>query len=375
MARPGPEWSNAPCRLLVVADAAGATLQLNLLRPLAAAVAAGACRLTVVTEADGPDIAWSARWDALRPHAVFASRYAGVGAAALRDEARRRGTPLVFHLDDNLFEVPEAAGAAKARRYRDPTRQAALRLLLEQADLVYLSTATLRDQITDHARLPAACVIGAIASASDPLPAPLAARGGMPVFGYMASGSHGPDLALAMPGILAALAARPGARFELFGSLAMPPPLAALGERVRHIAPVADYDGFLHRLRDLGWAWGLAPLGPGRFNAAKTDTKWVEYAAAGVPALVSAHPVYTASAADGAAIAVTDPDWASVLPAVLGDHARSGAVLARARARLATQYPLVRLTEQIRGVLGAAGVDATAVAALAPAGEGQVWAA
>ncbi|HEV7265849.1 MAG TPA: glycosyltransferase [Falsiroseomonas sp.] len=366
---PAPVAPRAPLNLLVIADAAGATLQINLLRPLRAALAAGACRIHLVTEAE--EAAWRLAggrpgetvrrlWDEAAPTAIFVSRYGGGLAEEIVAAAKRHRTPLLYHLDDNLFAVPREAGASKVAKYGAPERQAAMRHLLSQADLVYLSTTRLRDQLAEAGLLPVrrdAVQIARIASASDPLEPGVPRDGPGPVFGYMASSSHGPDLALALPGIEAALQRHPGARFEIYGSLPMPGTLAGrFGARVRHHPAVPDYDAFLRGLADLGWHWGLAPLRQGRFNEAKTDTKWVEYAAAGIPCLASHHPVYEAPLAAGAAVSVGDDEWAEALPAAVADAAARESMLAAAQRRLRAEHGLARMTAQLTEAFGAAGV-------------------
>jgi glycosyltransferase involved in cell wall biosynthesis len=234
---------------------------------------------------------------------------------------------------------------------------------VSRADLVYLSTTRLQDQLHAIGVLPArpdATWVGAIASASDPLEPLTAAAtsdGLSPVFGYMASSSHRPDLALALPGIEAVLRNDPTARFEIYGSLAMPAPLCErFGPRVRHHAAVADYDAFLGGLRDLGWSWGIAPLRPGRFNEAKTDTKWVEYAAARIPCLASQHAVYADCLSDGAAVGVSDAEWEAALPRALADTRLRTETLERSRRRLSARHNLARMTSQLQDVFRRVGV-------------------
>jgi hypothetical protein len=92
-------------RLIIIGDEAGATLQINLLRPLRAALLAGTCRIYLITEAD--ERAWrrgggqdgravlEALWHDARPTAVFVSRYGGRLAAEIAAVGRRHATPLV----------------------------------------------------------------------------------------------------------------------------------------------------------------------------------------------------------------------------------------------------------------------------------------
>lgn len=364
-----PAPRDAGSSILAIADAAGATLQINLLRPLAKAVTAGGLRLQVFTEEDERLALGSgfterslveALWRQSLPQLVFVSRYGGGLAEEILAQTQRSGTPLVYHLDDNLFEVPPEAGTAKARKYGDPQRQSSMRALLRQASVAYISTGRLAEQLREGDLLSGPTMVGEIASASDPLQAPRAGRTRTGHFGYMASSSHAPDLALALPGIVNALRAREDLRFTVFGSLRPPPELETFGRRVNHVGAVPDYDRFLATLAEMDWDWGLSPLRPGRFNEAKTDTKWVEYAAAGIPCLVSRHPVYESCLEDGAAVAVADEEWGEILPRVLADEALAARTAAAARDRLVRRHGLDRMAEQLAVLFRRAGVGAAA---------------
>jgi hypothetical protein len=355
----------AKLRLLVVADAAGATLQINLLRPAHAAIAADDMRMVILTEEDerlAVKSGGSAQqlladaWQQAAPHLVFVSRYGGSLAEALLQKSADKGIPLVYHIDDNLFEVPIEAGIEKAKKYGAPARQQAIRALLERANTVYLSTERLGEQLRKHAQLAASMFAGEIASASDPISGGGPVAQSRPRFGYMASSSHAADLQLALPGVIAGLTANPDLHFTIFGSLRPPPELAGFGSRVEHVPAVGDYDGFLSQLAAMRWDWGLAPLRPGRFNEAKTDTKWVEYSAAGIPAIVSDHPIYQDCSRNGAAVRVGDMQWAEVLPQVLADRALAERTLAAARERLINHHGLGHMAMQLSHVLKLAGL-------------------
>ncbi len=362
----GPEDPDrAKLRLLVVADAAGATLQINLLRPAQAAVAAGDLRMVVVTEEDERLAVKSGRtaqqlladaWQQAAPHLIFVSRYGGSLAETLLQICADKNVPLVYHIDDNLFEVPPEAGVEKARKYGAPARQQAIRTLLKGADTAYLSTARLAEQLREHAQISARLFVGEIASASDPISTLGSAGSIRPRFGYMASSSHAADLQLALPGVVAALTSNPDLHFTVFGSLQPPPELGAFGARVEHLPAVGDYDGFLRQLAAMRWDWGLAPLRPGRFNEAKTDTKWVEYSASGIPTIVSDHPIYQDCSQNGAAVRIGDTQWTEELPKVLADRALAERTLANARKRLISHHGLNHMAAQLERVLKLAGL-------------------
>ncbi|EHS52124.1 hypothetical protein PDO_4890 [Rhizobium sp. PDO1-076] len=356
----------AKLRFLVVADTVGATLQINLLRPTHAAVTAGEVRMVILTEEDERLAVTSGRsarqvladaWQQASPDLVFVSRYGGSLAEAIAEMAAIKRVPLVYHIDDNLFEVPLDAGVEKAKKYGAPARQRAIQTLLERADTVYASTLQLAAQLRDHAQLPAGIFIGEIASASDPICHECSVTRSGPRFGYMASSSHAADLQLALPGVISSLTANPDLHFTVFGSLRPPPELGEFGARVEHVPAVGNYDGFLLQLAAMRWDWGLAPLRSGRFNDAKTDTKWVEYSAAGIPTIVSDHLIYQNCSQNGAAVRVDDDQWARMLPQILADRALAERTLASARERLIDQYGLRHMAAQLSRVFELAGLS------------------
>jgi hypothetical protein len=365
LGRAGPGCSKL--NLLTIADAVGATLQINLIRPLKAATFDGAIQVFIFTEEDEQSEFKSGVaqadlvdriWQESQPDALFISRYGGSLADAILWKAKQCLTPVIYHIDDNLFEVPEEAGPAKFRKYGSAERQAAMKKLLQGANVNYVSTRRLADQLSERNVLGTNVFIGEIASASDPISPQRRARSNGLRLGYMASSSHAPDLQLALPGIRAALTQFPGLRFTVFGSLRPPAELESYGARVEHVPAVGDYDGFLRQLAEMGWDWGLAPLRAGRFNEAKTDTKWVEYAAAGIPCLVSDHPVYSRCSEKDAAVAVSDQAWGTVVPRVLADVDFTNRTRAAAYERLLRFYGQRHMTSQLLDVLSCAGLMA-----------------
>ena len=199
--------------------------------------------------------------------------------------------------------------------------------------------------------------VGEIASASDPIRYGSAVKQNGLHLGYMASSSHAADLELALPGIIMGLTANTELQFTVFGSLRPPAALSKFGSRVQHIPAVGNYDDFLEQLAAMRWNWGIAPLRPGRFNEAKTDTKWVEYSAAGIPTIVSDHTIYQECIRNGAAVQVGDMDWADRLPVILADRVLAERTLEAARERLIKYHGLVRMSVQLSHVFKLAGLS------------------
>ena len=381
LSRPRLTVRDAPAedqlRILAFADRLGPTLQINWMRPLAASRRQGRSAVWLVEErqfearaallgASGVQRDLDALFRELRPHLVAVSRYGGPSAKAMVEAAKRHGIPLVFHIDDNLLAVDPDIGAAKVARHAAPQRIAALKLLMTEADLVYVSTEALRRQLDALGLTFKACHVGAIAGGADVMrrrdPEPGTAKA--ITIGYMASSSHVADLAMVMPALLRILDERPEVRVEVFGSLKVPEALAQKACRAH--PPVDNYDAFLDRLASMPWDIGLAPLRTTEFNLAKTNTKWIEYAAAGIPVICSDHPVYRDVIAAGGATPAADDRWYDVICAMIDQPERRRAQLETAQRLLEHEYSLQRLRAQLADVISRLGLPALA-AKLEPA--------
>jgi hypothetical protein len=360
---------NPPITILALSASVSPTLAIHLLRPLQGMPNINIQMLTQEALAqiaknappgiDGLSLAGMIL-NQVRPALVFSSRYNGAMAEEFLAASRKLGLPFVFHLDDNLMEVSADQGADKVAYYNDPRRLQALRAQMEQASVAYFSTEALRDRMLELGIRVAKPHVGPICAAVDLLPS-MQFGSSAPTsftFGYAASGGHNEDLKLALPGIVAALERHPQARFELIGSLEhSPAEFARFGERVLHERRFIPYDDYLRDLQRRNWVLGLTPLCDNPFTRMKTYTKWVEYTAAGLPVIASDHPIYRDCCADGAALLAKDADWATALPALLGDAPARAAMVAKARERVGRDYAVARLRAQLLEVFRLAGLQ------------------
>lgn len=306
------------------------------------------------------------------PAAVVLSRVTLCFGERVARLCRAKGVPVVFHLDDDLLDVPDALGEAKAARYRDPERLRQLRANMEACDLVYASTRPLADRLRDHG-IAAPIVAGRLYCSIDPVTVGRSLPSRVPVLGYMGTGGHARDLDQVVPAIERVMALVPDLQFEVFGTIALPAGLAPRWPgRVRRHEPVKDYPAFLARLRALGWWVGLAPIEDHSFNRCKADTKWVEYGLAGIAVVASDLPVYHRACEGGAGtLAADEGDWMNGILRLLRDERLRAATVAAARARLAAEYTHEVLRRQLEEVLdlarqrrGASGALPSATAAL-----------
>ncbi|NSY19758.1 glycosyltransferase [Neorhizobium sp. AL 9.2.2] len=334
-------------RLLVVADPLGATQFISFLRPLTAAVGRGELRLAFETAADAVT---EAALSANPPAAVVLSRYALADGEALIARARAGGIPTIFHIDDDLLNIPENLGPKKYAFHTAPARLAALRRNMDLCDVVYASTPALREALAGHG-IRAPIVAGDLYCTIAAAEMRIALPSTMPTIGYMGTGGHSSDLDLVLPTIRTLMKAVPGLQFETFGTIA-PPEMGELAARHRHHGPVGNYAAFLEKLCALGWWVGIAPLEDTAFNRCKADTKWVEYSFAGMATVASDLPVYEQACEGGAGHLARSPDaWLAALSRLIADpDARRDQVTA-ARRKLLTRYTHERLEHQINTVI------------------------
>lgn len=349
-------------RIVLFVDALGATAQISFLRPSARGRAEGKIAYAVVTESalDRLPLKDARRflddlWREMQPTACVVSRQASRNIPEIVWQCERAATRLVMHLDDNLFSVPEDLGAGKTARHSAPERLGRLQIACRRADVIYASTAPLSSLLSE--RFPDKRVMhGDLYCSADP-PFQSYSADVSATFGYMGTKGHAADLDEIAPAISAVLDAFPDVSFEVFGTIKPPASLARFGQRVRHRAAFGDYAAFLDALKTLGWRAGLAPLKDSPFNRCKADTKFVEYAQAGIPAVCVAKPgVYARPINARAALAADSLEqWTSAIQKLVASPDEGGALVSRAQDLLRTEYAPDRLLRQIRRILAGQG--------------------
>jgi len=357
--------SNAPVRLLVFADQYGASQAIAFIDGLSQARRSGAAAVRLLEEAafgtDGDAVrnqaqaaAVAAHMDETAPTAVILSRFGHADAQAIvMAAARARGTPILMHIDDDLFGMPASVGIERYRVARHPRRIAALRRCLAEADHVIAATPALAERLAamaGHNR------IGWLenGTAGRPWPRRPAKTPGEPlVIGYMGSASHGPDLELMIPALAAILARFSNVTLELFGSIARHPVADQLPPgAVRRDVVAGDYAAFRRTLKGLDWDIGLAPLEASPYNHCKTATKWVEYAEAGMAVIASDVQTYQPMIAADAAAAARPAQWEHLLGRLITSAPLREGLVAAADQLLLSRYGWDRLEASVLGLVG-----------------------
>ena len=261
-------------------------------------------------------------------------------------EAHERGTPVVFDVDDLIFdpalerEIPALkilTGAERALWIQGVHRY---RTTMELCDAFVGSTALLCEHASEVTGMPAfefpngaGIVMSRLADEAvrrPRLPGPIRV-------GYLSgTDTHDRDWATIEEVVVATLEAVPGAELWLVGKLTPGDAVRRLGDRVSLIGfqPWTTLPGLLRTL-DVN----LAPLEPGsRFNDAKSAIKWLEAGLSATPTIASPTRPFRHVIEHGAngMLAEGDDEWRDALSALLardtlrrtlGQRARRDALL------------------------------------------------
>lgn len=298
--------------------------------------------------------AWTVISQSFSPDLLFLTRCGLPSSLEVMQQAKVARVPAVYHIDDDLLDLPKSLGADIQKRNGSRKVKDARRSMLMGADLIYASTNVLAERMQD--RFPGQRIFHGIYASYPGDFVPTVSHGGRPVVGYMGSKGHKEDLALVVPGLVALLERRPEVRFETFGTIEMPAELARFGDRVTAHPVRKSYADFLATLADLQWGGGLAPLVDSPFNACKAPTKFIEYACAGIPVIASDIPVYRdVISKSGGGVLVND-DWESSIEAVVASSEKGSAMVAAARGYCQSRFALELLEAQLHAVMAQVGM-------------------
>lgn len=236
------------------------------------------------------------------------------------------GIAVVVEVDDDFHALPKGHGARRGTSVEnDPTyNRMWLRKACEQADLVTVTTPALAARYGGHARV---AVLPNLVPASYLKVPTHAPRAEAPTVGWTGSVvTHVGDLDV-MGGVLPGVLEETGARFVSWGVGLTEQALGVKG-RVR---PWADLlGGYPRQVADLDV--GLVPLAPSAFTNAKSALKMSEYAALGVPSVISPSPDNLRMHAEGIGLlAVTPEQWADRLTLLLSSPDLRAEMSARGR--------------------------------------------
>ncbi len=288
-------------RVLVYTDARpeAATYQIRISDPLNQAgieiISAGELNLASIPRVMNEEI------DALVVHRGIRKRCPIYGT--LVTAARRAGKPVIYDIDDLLIQVSRSHPDFPVYQSR---ALSALKVLLD-ADLVVASTQVLAEHL--HVFHPHVLVI------PNRLPTQRWEHVGRDrtgaqddqevastTIGYIGTRTHVPDLASIEGALLAVLNQYPNQVRFLSVGVPLTPGLRR-HRAAEHLTPPSsvqkNYADFCTYAAELPIDIGIAPLLDTPFNCCKSDIKWQEYSALGIPGVYCDLPPYQQQVQDG----------------------------------------------------------------------------
>ena len=253
------------------------------------------------------------------------------------------GRAVVYETDDDVLDYPNWTGLGPtARRERDLIER-----LLGLADLVTTTTPVLAERLAAHTGAPIRVIRNALdpawyaadSSDADPPGDPRILYHGVPV--------RLRDYEIARPAVDLLAREIPDLRRVWLGAANEPRVVAAVDETRPWVAGLPEFAAALVRARpDVG----LAPLRDEPFNRAKSELHWVEYAMAGVPAVVSGFdgpgPFDVVRDGVDGLVARSPEDWLRHLRALAESRDLRAEIGGRALERARAEYSLAARAEE-----------------------------
>ena len=211
------------------------------------------------------------------------------GFVRVLSRCRQRGVPVVYELDDNLLDLHRDE---PWETYPGDSLRGVVAFLARQADGMIVATPALAERV---AGLRSGVLV--VPNALDErlfgsAPEPLASRSSTVTIGYMGTLTHEADLRMVLAPLRALLTRHAGrVRLELVGGAAgrrMASLFEGLPFRMRDPGYEDPYPRFVPWMRQhLRWDVAIAPLEDDAFTRGKSDLKYLDYGALGIPAVFS----------------------------------------------------------------------------------------
>ena len=175
-----------------------------------------------------------------------------------------------------------------------------------------------------------------------------------PIIGYFSgSASHNRDYQIAAEGLRTVLEYYPQARLRIAGYLDAPDRLEEFSSRIDRL-PFMDFLGLQRAIAEV--TLNLSPIQHNVFAHSKSELKYFEAAAAGVPTVASPAPVFTETITHGDNGYLADAaQWSDVLLTALEDKAGRQAVAKNAFEHVEQHYTAATVAPRIASVLGQLG--------------------
>lgn len=257
------------------------------------------------------------------------------------------GKPVVVEADDNVLSCPTYNPASAFYKPDSPIRKIAVAQLRE-ADAVIVSTPYLKEvysEFNDH--------IYVVPNSIDFEVWGKASRKhnkGKITIGWMGGATHEADLEIAIPAIKELTAKYPQVEFYF---------LHGASKAIRGIKGVrinnkfARIDQYAKYVAAAGFDIGMAPLVDNAFNRAKSNLRWLEYSALGIPCVASNVGHFAETIHDGSdgMLCDTPDDFTNALESLVVDKCKRRMMGAEAKERVFKDFNIDRTSAKYGEIL------------------------
>lgn len=273
---------------------------------------------------------------------------------ALYAEARRLGLPVLFDIDDLIFEREQYAAhlalSCLSKSQTDGLLELAdrYREAMEAADVLLSSTKTLdacagravgkkADGDVPHGHVVHNSIADEMVALSRNLPPKVRHEEEIRLFYGSGSDTHDADFALVAAALREAMEQDRRLHLHVHGYLDLPPAFESCTERVHHIA-FLDKNTYYRTIAEYDIA--LMPLTPEVFNDAKSNIKYQEASLFGIPSIASPAAEFLEAITDGVDgfIARTPEQWRDSILRLASDPALRAAMGEKARLNVLARY-------------------------------------
>lgn len=267
--------------------------------------------------------------------------------------------PIVTEMDDWLMDIPSYNIASGAYTPNSDFEWVALKQI-ELSDAVITSTQFIKEQL-EH--LYPQKKIYVVPNTIDfdlwdaTLPGPTVGKEeGRIRIGYTGCGNHGGDIEMIRRPLLAILDEFPQVEFVTSGAMragTKDEPVVIEHPRSLILNAWATIDAWPGACKGWQMDMGIAPLRDSNFNRAKSNLRWLEYSALGIPCVASRVYPFQHSIRDGedGLIATSEEQWYEAIKSLIQDPGRRTAIGQAAHTRVRADWNMNTVARDYKRIL------------------------
>ena len=248
-------------------------------------------------------------------------------------ELKKKGSKLIYEIDDNLFDIPKWNPAHAILSKANV--QKGIKRFLENIDAVFVTNEDLQEVYSKYCEhvyvLPNSIDYTAMYEYED--------NNKKPVVCWQGSLTHTKDIAIAQKGF-EQIAARDDLVFKMWCGLDYKTGKPSFDIKGTEIIQLVPFEAFFQMFSQLGTTIGLAPLAANKFNCGKSNLKFLEYTAQGAVTVASAVGPYKDTIEDGVTgVLVEDNrDWYDKVSWLIEHPEEREEILNNARSLVQEEY-------------------------------------